>query len=281
MEKNVALYIVPTPIGNLGDITKRAIDVLSIADVILAEDTRHSLPMLEALGISKPQLISYHDHNEHQKAEKIIELINEGKMVALISDAGTPLISDPGYFLVSKCREAGVKVIPLPGACAAITALSASGLPTDAFVFEGFLPVKEKALYEKLKMHIKDKRTLIFYEAPRRILKTIKIIAELYKGRDVVIARELTKQFETFYSAKAENLESELLKDLNYEKGEMVLMIAPFKGEEELDKSMELLSVALKYLSHKDAVKMVSEFYGVKKNEIYDKALHILENTQE
>lgn len=275
MEKIVALFIVPTPIGNLKDITQRAIDILCTADVILAEDTRHSFPLLEQYGILKPNLISYHDFNEQQKAEKIVELIRSENMVALISDAGTPLISDPGYHLVNQCVSQGVKVIPLPGACAAITALCASGLPTDRFSFEGFLPVKEKALYDALNKVSKKDQTLIFYEAPRRIIKTAKVLAEIFGDREVVVARELTKQFETFYYAKANTLEAHLLADPNYEKGEMVLMIAPCKEETDSDlvKAKELMGILLEYTSQKDAVKIASEFCKVKKNLLYTEAL--------
>jgi len=166
------LYIVPTPIGNLADITQRALDVLRSVDLVAAEDTRHTGILLSHYQISV-STFALHDHNEQQKADVLIARIKEGKSVALVSDAGTPLISDPGYHLVTRCREAGVKVVPLPGPCAAITALSAAGLPTDRFAFEGFLPAKAKGRDDRLQAVIEDTRSLVFYESPRRVQDTV------------------------------------------------------------------------------------------------------------
>ena len=194
MQSPPSLYIVPTPIGNLADITQRAIEVLAMVDVVAAEDTRHSSVLLNHLQI-KANLLALHDHNEQQRADALIARVQQGQSVALISDAGTPLISDPGYHLVTRCREAGVRVIPLPGACAAITALSASGLPTDRFTFEGFLPAKEEARDDRLTELQDETRTLIFYESPRRLLETVQAGARLYGERQIVVARELTKTF--------------------------------------------------------------------------------------
>lgn len=269
-----ALYIVPTPIGNLQDITARAVAVLKAADVICAEDTRHSMPLLTAIGVTAPKLTSFHDHNEAEKAASIVSLIESGQSVALISDAGTPLISDPGYHLAAACAQSGVKVIPLPGPCAAITALSAAGLPTDRFSFEGFLPVKEKALREKIISVAENPGTVIFYEAPRRIIDTVKIMAEILGTRDLVIARELTKTFETFYRSPAVEMEATLKADPNYEKGEMVVLVAPFRKDaaaqdEVPQEALQLLKLLTKELPGRKAAQIVAQYFGLRKNDVY------------
>jgi 16S rRNA (cytidine1402-2'-O)-methyltransferase len=272
-----ALYIVPTPIGNMDDITNRAVAVLSTVDVICAEDTRHSLPLLEKIGVKSPTLISFHDHNESAKAKTIVDTILSGKSVAIISDAGTPLISDPGYHLVKECVKNHVKVIPLPGPCAAITALSASGMPTDRFSFEGFLPVKAKALLDKLNSLKYEERTMIFYEAPRRIIDSIKVIAEVFEDRNVTIGRELTKTFETFYYGKASEMVSILESDENYQKGEMVVIVQGYVKKDDEDGSispeaLSLLKILCEELSTKAACKIVASHYNLKKNVLYDLA---------
>ncbi len=191
------LYIVPTPIGNLGDITQRALDVLASVDMIAVEDTRHTGKLLAHFNIST-KTFALHDHNEQQKAQVLVDKLLSGLSIALVSDAGTPLISDPGYHLVTQCRQAGVKVVPLPGPCAVITALSASGLPSDSFSFEGFLPAKSKARKDKLLEIAKVSRTCIFYESPHRICESLQDMLDVLGGeREVVLARELTKTFET------------------------------------------------------------------------------------
>lgn len=191
------LYIVPTPIGNLGDITERAVQVLSQVDLIAAEDTRHTGRLLSHLNIST-RTFALHDHNEQQKAQVLAEKLSQGQSIALVSDAGTPLISDPGYHLVNQCRAAGLRVVPLPGACAVIAALSASGLPSDRFSFEGFLPPKSKGRRDKFLELAKVERTCIFYESPHRIMDSLDdMLAILGEERQVVLARELTKTFET------------------------------------------------------------------------------------
>lgn len=275
-----ALYVVATPIGNLSDITARAVEVLQRVDIILAEDTRHSLPLLKEIGVTHPTLESFHDHNDDEKAERVVSWIKDNKSIAIISDAGTPLINDPGYRLVYLCREKGVKVVPIPGPCALITAICASGLPTDSFSFEGFLPTKEKQLIAYLEGFAKLKRTLIFYETPKRIIKTSEVLAKIFEDRPVCVARELTKQFETFYYAKANTLKDELLKDPNYLKGEMVLMIGPYEEDEDLsdEEIFKMLKILLKNVSLSDASKIVSEYFGVNKNEIYAKALTLTKN---
>ncbi len=270
MQSPPSLYIVPTPIGNLADITQRAIEVLAMVDVVAAEDTRHSSVLLNHLQI-KANLLALHDHNEQQRADALIARVQQGQSVALISDAGTPLISDPGYHLVTRCREAGVRVIPLPGACAAITALSASGLPTDRFTFEGFLPAKEKARDDRLTELLDETRTLIFYESPRRLLETVQAVARLYGERQVVVARELTKTFESFQSLPAPAMAEWLAADSNRCRGEIVLMIAGAKPDPDAIPSEVLRTLALlqKELPLKRAAALTAEIHGVKKNALY------------
>lgn len=270
MQSPPSLYIVPTPIGNLADITQRAIEVLTMVDVVAAEDTRHSSVLLNHLQI-KANLLALHDHNEQQRADALIARVQQGQSVALISDAGTPLISDPGYHLVTRCREAGVRVIPLPGACAAITALSASGLPTDRFTFEGFLPAKEKARDDRLTELLDETRTLIFYESPRRLLETVQAVARLYGERQIVVARELTKTFENFHSLPAPAMAEWLAADSNRCRGEIVLMIAGAKPDPEAIPSEVLRTLALlqKELPLKRAAALTAEIHGVKKNALY------------
>ncbi len=265
------LYIVPTPIGNLGDITLRAIEVLKQVDIIAAEDTRHTGKLLSHFGITT-RTVALHDHNEQQKMEFLIEKLCSGLSVALVSDAGTPLISDPGYHLVSRCRQQNVKVIPLPGPCAVITALSASGLPSDRFTFEGFLPPKTKGRRDKFAQIADDPRTLIFYESPHRILDALNdMLHELGADRQVVLARELTKTFETIHGAPLGELISWLGEDRNRVRGEMVLLVAghrPNKDDLPLEarKALRLIS---KDLPLKKAAAITAELFAVKKNALY------------
>ncbi len=270
MQSPPSLYIVPTPIGNLADITQRAIDILAMVDVVAAEDTRHSSVLLNHLQI-KANLLALHDHNEQQRADALIARVQQGQSVALISDAGTPLISDPGYHLITRCREAGVPVVPLPGPCAAITALSASGLPTDRFAFEGFLPAKEKARDDRLTELMDETRTTIFYESPRRLLETVQAIARLYGERLIVVARELTKTFESFQSLPAPAMAEWLAADPNRCRGEIVLMIAGAKPDPEAIPSEALRTLALlqKELPLKRAAALTAEIHGLKKNALY------------
>ena len=270
MQSPPSLYIVPTPIGNLADITQRAIDVLAMVDVVAAEDTRHFSVLLNHLQI-KANLLALHDHNEQQRADALIARVQQGQSVALISDAGTPLISDPGYHLVTRCREAGVPVIPLPGPCAAITALSASGLPTDRFTFEGFLPAKGKARDDRLTELMGETRTLIFYESPRRLLDSVQAIARLYGERQLVVARELTKTFESFQSLPAPAMAEWLAADTNRCRGEIVLMVAGAKPDPEAIPSEALRTLALlqKELPLKRAAALTAEIHGLKKNALY------------
>ena len=270
-EVSAKLYIVATPLGNISDITYRAIEILKGVDLIAAEDTRHSGKLLSYYQISKPTF-PLHDHNERQRGSVLIQKIKAGQSVALISDAGTPLISDPGYHLVNECREAGVDVVPIPGACAAITALSAAGLPSDRFSFEGFLPVKEKAKSEKLMALAEETQTMIFYESPRRIQDTVKhIINVMGADRKLVIARELTKMFESYYALPADEMLNWLNQDTNHCRGEFVLMVAgASKDHAELSvEAINTLTLLKKELPLKKAAAITAEIHHLKKNDLY------------
>lgn len=269
------LYIVATPIGNLADMSQRAKDILTHVDVIACEDTRHTQRLLSAFAI-KNKTMSMHDHNERQRQEHIANLLQEGKSVALVSDAGTPLISDPGFHLVRYCRQLGLNVSPIPGACAAISALSVAGLPTDRFTFEGFLPSKSGARQASLSELANETRTMVFYDAPRRAIDTVEDIVKVLGGeRYVVMARELTKTFETIYSDTAENLLSWLQGDPNQLKGEMVLIIEgkkidPNDIQPHIIATLKLLLAEMK---PKTACAITAEIHGVKKNALYQIAL--------
>ena len=273
------LYIVATPIGNLGDISSRALEVLTQVDIIACEDTRHTQKLLSANAI-KNKTLSMHDHNERQRQDYIAQLLQEGKSIALVSDAGTPLISDPGFHLVRHCRSLGLAVSPIPGACAAISALSVAGLPTDRFSFEGFLPSKSGARQSTLLALVDETRTMVFYDAPRRAIDTIKDIVNTLGGeRTIVIARELTKTFETIHSDTAENLLAWLEQDANQLKGEMVLIIEGYKADpDEISADViKTLKLLLAEMKPKKACAIVAEIYGVKKNALYDIALSLKE----
>ena len=269
------LYIVATPIGNLGDISQRAIDILTRVDVIACEDTRHTGKLLSAFSI-KNKTMSLHDHNERQRQDQVATMLQEGKTIALVSDAGTPLISDPGFHVVRHCRNLGLNVSPIPGACAAIAALSVAGLPTDRFSFEGFLPSKSGARQATLKALSDEPRTMVFYDAPRRAIDTVRDIVETLGGdRYIVIAREITKTFETVHSDTAENFLAWLEQDANQLKGEMVLIIEGHKpAENEMSAEViNTLKLLLAEMKPKKACAIVAEIYGVKKNALYEVAL--------
>lgn len=271
------LYIVPTPIGNLADISHRALSILAEVDLIAAEDTRHSLKLLQHYDI-QTRLISLHDHNESQRAVELISKIQQGLNIALISDAGTPLISDPGYGLVNQCRAAQITVIPLPGPCAATTALCAAGLPTDRFRFEGFLPVKMQAKHHVLSSLLLESATSVFYESPRRIAQTVQDIVEvLGADRELVLAKELTKTFETFYSGSAADCHAWLLADANHQRGEFVLMISGVKASQSeiSSEATSLLTLLMKELPLKKAAAIVAEHYSLKKNILYQLGLDL------
>ncbi|MFC1234651.1 16S rRNA (cytidine(1402)-2'-O)-methyltransferase [Vibrio sp. F74] len=266
------LYIVPTPIGNLGDITQRAIEVLSRVDVIAVEDTRHTGRLLSHFNIPT-KTYALHDHNEQQKAQVLVDRLLQGQSIALVSDAGTPLISDPGYHLVNKCRQAGVKVVPLPGACAFVTALSASGLPSDRFSFEGFLPAKSKGRQDKFREIERAERTCIFYESPHRIMDSLQdMLTVLGPKRIVVLARELTKTFETIQGMPLGDLIPWIEEDDNRKRGEMVLLIHGYREDvkDEIPaEALRLLTLLVAELPLKKAAAIVAETHGLKKNILY------------
>ncbi|WP_436894105.1 16S rRNA (cytidine(1402)-2'-O)-methyltransferase [Siccibacter turicensis] len=269
------LYIVPTPIGNLGDITQRALDVLQSVDLIAAEDTRHTGLLLQHFAITA-RLFALHDHNEQQKAQTLLAKLQDGLNIALVSDAGTPLINDPGYHLVRTCREAGVQVVPLPGPCAAIAALSAAGLPSDRFCYEGFLPAKSKGRRDTLRALEQEPRTLIFYESTHRLLESLEdICSELGESRYVVLAREITKTWESIHGAPIGELLAWVKEDDNRRKGEMVLIVEGFKAQEEALPADALRTLALLQaeLPLKKAAALAAEIHGVKKNALYKYAL--------
>lgn len=269
------LYIISTPIGNLQDISPRAVNVLNEASIIACEDSRVSKKLFSLLGISlNKKFIAYEDHCEKQKAQYIIDLIKQGNVVALISDAGSPLISDPGYKLVRLCREQNVYVTALPGACAVITALQLSGLPTNRFMFAGFIPNKDKARAD-LFTELKDiNTTLIFYETAPRLLKTLTQAAEIFGPREIAVARELTKLYEEVISGNFDKVISHYQQ--NTPKGEFVIMICP--PEEKADSVIDIRDILQKRLqetSLKTAVKEITEKYKLNKNEVYALALEL------
>jgi len=272
-----ALYVVATPIGNLGDISQRAIEVLSEVTVIAAEDTRHSGKLLHHFGI-KTATIALHDHNERVVSESIVARLQAGEAVALVSDAGTPLISDPGFHLVAQARVVGCQVIPVPGASALLAALSASGLPSDRFIFEGFLPAKAGARMAKLEQLRDDSRTLVFYEAPHRIEESIAAMVAAFGGeRQAVIARELTKTFETIHGDTLAALMSWLAADANQRKGEFVVVVSGAVVEDRtIDAETErVLRLLLEEVSLKQAAALAAKITGVKKNLLYQFALDL------
>ncbi|QIM65693.1 16S rRNA (cytidine(1402)-2'-O)-methyltransferase [Frederiksenia canicola] len=270
------LYIVATPIGNLQDITQRALSTLESVDLIAAEDTRHSGILLSHYGIKKP-FFALHDHNEQQRSAVLVEKLQQGQHIALISDAGTPLISDPGFHLVRECRQAGVKIVPIPGACAAITALCSSGIASDRFCFEGFLPAKSKGRCDKLSELVNESRTLIFYESTHRILDSLADMQQIFGAdRYVVMARELTKTWETIYGAPLSELIEWLAQDSNRIKGEIVLVVEgkPQMANEEISlQAVRLLQNLANELPLKKAAAIVAETFGYKKNALYQYGL--------
>lgn len=266
------LYIVATPIGNLGDMTQRAIEVLKGVDLIAAEDTRHSQRLLQHFSIDTP-VFAYHDFSGGDAQARVLSHIAEGGAVALVSDAGTPLISDPGFRLVSDVQAAGYRVYPVPGACAAIAALCVSGLPTDRFQFEGFLPAKSGQRAARLADLATVDATLIFYEAPHRVAESIAAMAAAFgTQREAVLAREITKVFETVRRAPLAELAEFVREDGNQQRGEIVLVVAGQpSGEQVLDaKLAKLLQTLAEDLPGKRAAAIVAEFSGLKKNRLYD-----------
>ena len=267
------LYIVATPIGNLEDITLRALRILKEVDIIAAEDTRQTLKLLNHFEISKP-LISYHRHNEEIKSDLLIEKIKKGENIALVSDAGTPGICDPGEEVIQKAIQEGIEVVPIPGACAMINALIASGLDTSEFSFLGFLPLNKKLRKEKIEIIKKSEKTIILYEAPHKMKNTLEDLAEILKNRKIVLARELTKIHEEFIRKNIE----ELLKDIDNMKGEMILIIEGKSKEKNGDNELNFLTLEEHYnfyksqgFEKKKIIKKIAKDRNVNKNEIYMK----------
>lgn len=276
-----SLYIVATPIGNLDDFTKRAEQTLRDVDYIAAEDTRHTRRLLNHFGI-EGKLFSLHDHNEKDKADYVASLLNEGKNVALVSDAGTPLISDPGYHLVSILRDLEHKVVPVPGASALIAALSASGLPTDQFFFAGFVPAKSKARKDVFEAWRDQAGTLVFYESTHRIEDSMKDLQSVYGDQaNLVLARELTKTFETFLSGTPLQILEKFAEDANQLKGEFVVMLniaKPDQADEE-EEAKRILTILLEEkVSVKQAAAIAAKLTGGKKNPLYKLALSMQED---
>lgn len=274
------LFVVATPIGHLDDMTFRAIDILKSVSIVAAEDTRQSAQLFKHYNIST-QLTACHDHNESNKIEQLVQKLLAGDDIALISDAGTPLISDPGFKLVRAAQEHGIRVVPVPGACAAIAALSAVGLPSDRFSFEGFLPSKASQRISQLEKLKNETQTLIFYEAPHRILECVKNMAEVFgENRPVGFAREITKTFETIKKMTLRDLVSFIENDHNQEKGEIVLVVggAPEKTDLEQEKLDELLKRLLQDLSVKAASQLAADLTGVKKKVAYQRALELTQS---
>ena len=265
------LFIVATPIGNLNDITYRGVETLKTVDVIAAEDTRHTGKLLAHYGINT-RTTAFHDHNEKDKANLLISWLKSGKNIALVSDAGTPLISDPGYAIVNQCREQSIRVTPIPGPCAAIAAVSCSGLATDNFTFMGFIPVKQKARHDFLHRVNSLTGTAICYESPRRIVDSVQtVIEQLGEDTPLVLAKELTKTFETFFSGTAAELLEWLKADLVHQKGEMVLMISTKKAPtiDIPEPAIDLLKLLKVELPLKKAAAVVAAHYDLKKNDLY------------
>lgn len=272
------LYVVATPIGNLRDITLRAVEVLKRVDLIAAEDTRHTAGLLSHLGIEATTL-SFHEHNEHQRTRQLVELLLAGKEIALVSDAGTPLICDPGYRIVSACRERGVDVIPLPGASAVIAALSASGLPTDRFLFEGFLPRTQVKRRKRLQQLSDFPSTLVFYESPHRILHCLEDMRSLFgEDRRVVVARELTKRYETIIDQPLGRLLQTMTADNNQQRGEFVVMVAASESPLMEKGSIErVLQVLAGEMPPNQAARVAARISGRPKRELYQLLLKMKE----
>ena len=271
------LYVVATPIGNLDDMSARALKVLADVALIAAEDTRHSIRLLQHFGIATP-LVASHEHNERAQGGRLVGRLLAGEDLALISDAGTPLISDPGYHLVRNARAAGVRVVPVPGACALIAALAAAGLPSDRFIFEGFLPAKAAGRRARLEQVKEEPRTLIFYEAPHRILECLEDMEAVFGGeRPALLARELTKTFETLKGLPLAELRAFVAGDSNQQRGECVVLVGGWsapEGEQAISaEAQRVLDLLLAELPLKRAAALAAEITGVRKNLLYQLAL--------
>ena len=271
------LYVVATPIGNLADLTPRAREVLASVALIAAEDTRHTRQLLQAVGI-ETALTSLHEHNEAQKSEELVARLARGDSIALVSDAGTPLVSDPGFDLVAAARQRGIAVVAIPGACAAIAALSVAGLPTHRFAFEGFLPAKSAARSERLAQLAREERTLIFYEAPHRLAEALRDMARLLGAeRRASISRELTKRFETTYSGTLAELSEAAERDSDMTRGEIVIVVsgAPATTATLAIDAEALLRALLQELPPSQAAKIAAHLTGARRSDLYEAALRL------
>ena len=272
------LFIVATPIGNLDDITFRAVKTLKSVDLVLAEDTRHSQKILNHFNIKTP-ISAFHDYNEREKCNTVIDKLKQGDSIALISDAGTPLISDPGYILVSAAKKNSVNVVPIPGPSALIAALSASGIPSDSFSFFGFLPSKQNARIKTLKTFASRPETIIVYESPKRIMATLTDMLFVFgEEREVCLAKELTKTFETILTTNISNLIDYISADPGHQKGEFVLLISSTakKGQLELDQQLDrLLPVLCSEMGSSKAAKLAAKITGIDKKYCYQRAIEL------
>ncbi len=271
------LYVVATPIGHRADMTVRAIDILKTVDLIAAEDTRHSRKLFEYYHI-KTKAISLHAYNEQARTERLCQVLTAGKQVALVSDAGTPLMSDPGYYLVRAARALGIRIVPIPGPCAAIAAITASGLSAHRFVFEGFMPSSGAACRQRLLVLRTESRTIIVYEAVHRIVRLFEALSDVFESdREVVIARELTKRFETIHSGTVASLYDWLNTHTEQQKGEFVVVISGYVAQASTitDEQERILKLLLEELPLKQAVLLAAKITRVPKNTLYALALHI------
>lgn len=278
MNHSGILYVVATPIGNLQDITLRALDILKSVDAVAAEDTRHTSGLLSHFGLSK-KLIAVHQHNEQQSAQMLLQRLQAGENVALVTDAGTPGISDPGAIVVDVLREHGVKIVPVPGASAVVAALSAAGITNNSFMFVGFLPASGSQRRKQLEVLKSQTATLAFYEAPHRIVECVEDMANILgANRRITIAREITKTFETFHRCALAEATIWLNSDSNQQRGEFVLLVeaAPIVEAAAISEEAErILRLLLADLPLKQAVKLAVEITGIKKNELYEFALKL------
>jgi len=285
LEKKGILYIVATPIGHLADISLHALEILKTVDLIAAEDTRTSKVLLSNYSI-KTQMTAYHEHNEVAKSKTMLELLHKGKSIALISDAGTPLISDPGYSLVEKAHDEEIRVVPVPGACALIAALSASGIATAKFSFEGFIARASSARKALFNTYIKQQTTLIFYESSHRIVNCMEDISSVFESdRKMAIARELTKTYETIVSGTVETVTNIVESNKNMQRGEFVVLVEGYRKKKNKEESvpeevMETLSTLMSECSLKTAVSLAVKLTGLSKRKLYQAALELEQSSK-
>ena len=274
------LFLVATPIGNLGDLGARARELLRDADLLLAEDTRHTAHLLHACGITRPagSLESFHEHNERERVPRVLDRLRKGASVALVSDAGTPLVSDPGSPLVRAAIEAGIEVVAVPGPCAIIAALTTSGLPSDRFSFEGFLPARQSARRKALESLAREPRTLVFYEAPHRLGEALDDLARAFGGdRPAAVAREITKRFETTYRGTLAELARRAALDADMNRGETVIVVqgAPQAAAQDGGDADRVLRALLEEMPVSQAARLAAKLTGRPRKELYDRALEL------